>query len=361
MGEAYFLRAHYYYILVRLYGGVPLRLEPFEPGESADIARNTVDEVYAQILSDCKNAVNMLPPKSSYGDADRGRACKEAAMAMLADIYLTLAPNHRDYYNEVVTLCNNIAAMGYDLTQCNYADNFNATINNGAESLFEVQYSGSTEYDFWGGDNEASWLSTFMGPRNSGMVAGAYGWNLPTEEFVKQYEDGDLRKDITVLYQGCPAFDGMEYRRSWSNTGYNVRKFLVSKTVSPEYNTNPNNFVVYRYADVLLKKAEALNEQGHPDQAAEPLNIVRKRAGLTELPTTLTQTEMREKIIHERRMELAFEGHRWFDMIRVDNGNYALTFLKSIGKNNVTKERLLLPIPQTEMDSNHLMTQNPGY
>ena len=189
MGEAYFLRAHYYYILVRLYGGVPLRLEPFEPGESADIARNTVDEVYAQILSDCKNAVNMLPPKSSYGDADRGRACKEAAMAMLADIYLTLAPNHRDYYNEVVTLCNNIAAMGYDLTQCNYADNFNATINNGAESLFEVQYSGSTEYDFWGGDNQASWLSTFMGPRNSGMVAGAYGWNLPTEEFVKQYED----------------------------------------------------------------------------------------------------------------------------------------------------------------------------
>ena len=78
----------------------------------------------------------------------------------------------------------------------------------------------------------------------------------------KQYEDGDLRKDITVLYQGCPAFDGMEYRRSWSNTGYNVRKFLVSKTVSPEYNTNPNNFVVYRYADVLLKKAEALNETG---------------------------------------------------------------------------------------------------
>ena len=67
----------------------------------------------------------------------------------------------------------------------------------------------------------------------------------------------------------------------------------MSKTVSPEYNTNPNNFVVYRYADVLLKKAEALNEQGHPDQAAEPMNIVRKRAGLTELPTTLTQTEMK--------------------------------------------------------------------
>lgn len=118
MGEAYFLRAHYYYILVRLYGGVPLRLQPFEPGQSTDIARNTVDEVYAQILSDCKNAVDMLPPKSSYGENDKGRACKEAAMAMLADIYLTLAPNHRDYYNEVVTLCDQITAMGYDLSQC---------------------------------------------------------------------------------------------------------------------------------------------------------------------------------------------------------------------------------------------------
>lgn len=153
----------------------------------------------------------------------------------------------------------------------------------------------------------------------------------------------------------------MEYRRSWSNTGYNVRKFLVSKTVSPEYNTNPNNFVVYRYADVLLKKAEALNELGHPDQAAAPLNIVRQRAGLADVPTTLNQETMREKIIHERRMELAFEGHRWFDMIRINNGNYAIEFLKSIGKNQVTKERLLLPIPQTEMDSNNLMTQNPGY
>ncbi len=164
--------------------------------------------------------------------------------------------------------------MGYDLTQCNYADNFNATINNGAESLFEVQYSGSTEYDFWGGDNQSSWLSTFMGPRNSGMVAGAYGWNLPTEEFVKQYEDGRFAQRYDCVISGLSCFRRHGIRRSWSNTGYNVRKFLVSKTVSPEYNTNPNNFVVYRYADVLLKKAEALNELGHPDQAAATIDIV---------------------------------------------------------------------------------------
>ena len=107
-------------------------------------------------------------------------------------------------------------------------------------------------------------------------------------------------------------------------------------------------------------KAEALNEMGQPTAAEVPLNIVRKRAGLDAV-TGLTQDEMREKIIHERRMEFAFEGHRWFDMIRIDHGNYAIKFLKSIGKNNVNKDRLLFPIPQTEIDANPLITQNPGY
>lgn len=360
MGEAYFLRSHYYYVLARLYGGVPLRLTPFNPGESTAISRASLDDTYAQIISDCKNAVNMLPAKSTYDDENVGRACKDAALAMLADIYLTLAPNHKEYYQDVVDVCNEITGLGYDLATCKYEDNFDATINNGAESLFEVQYSGDTEYDFWGNNPQSSWLSTFMGPRNSDFVAGSYGWNQPTEEFVNQYEQGDKRKDLTVFYAGCPDFDGKAYKSSFSNTGYNVRKFLVSKTVSPEYNTSAANFVVYRYADILLKKAEALNEMGHPDQAAAPLNIVRKRAGLAAV-SDLTQEAMREKIIHERRMELAFEGHRWFDMIRVNNGEYAIQYLKSIGKSNVNKNRLLFPIPQTEMDANTLMTQNPGY
>lgn len=133
-----------------------------------------------------------------------------------------------------------------------------------------------------------------MGPRNSNFVAGSYGWNQPTEEFMSQYEEGDKRKDLTVLYDGCPDFDGMTYKSSYSTTGYNVRKFLVSKSVSPEYNTNPANFVVYRYADVLLMKAEALNEQGKTAEAAEPLNIVRHRAGLPGV-SGLSQEAMRER------------------------------------------------------------------
>ena len=140
-----------------------------------------------------------------------------------------------------------------------------------------------------------------------------------------------------------------------------MRKFIVSKTISPETNTSPANFVVFRYAGVLLMQAEALNELGMTSSAAAPVNEVRKRAGLPALSSSLSKDAMREAIIHERRMELAFEGHRWFDMIRLDNGDYAVKFLHSIGKTNATKERLLFPIPQTEMDANPLMTQNPGY
>ena len=360
LGEAYFLRAHYYYVLVRLYGGVPLRLEPYKPGESTDIARATADEVYAQIIADCQKAADILPAKSDYDNNNVGRACKDAALTMLADIYLTLAPKHQEYYSQVVSLCDQVTSLGYNLAYCKYESNFDATLNNGPESIFEVQYSGNTEYDFWGNNPQSSWLSTFMGPRNSDFVAGSYGWNQPTQEFMDQYEDGDLRKDLTILYEGCPDFDGKQYKSSYSNTGYNVRKFLVPKSVSPEYNTNPQNYVVYRYADVLLMKAEALNELGQTAQACEPLNIVRQRAGLANV-VNLSQDDMREKIIHERRMELAFEGHRWFDLIRLQNGDYAIKFLHSIGKTRVTKDRLLFPIPQTEMDANSLMTQNPGY
>lgn len=361
LGEALFLRAHYYYVLARLYGGLPLRDKPFNPGDDSAIARASLDDTYKFIISDVTRAIELLPAKTEYDAMNVGRASKDAALYMLADIYLTLAPANPTLYSDVVNLCDEITALGYNLNACPYADNFNAIVDNGPESIFEVQYSGSTEFDFWGNTPQASWLSTFMGPRNSNLVAGSYGWNLPTEEFMSQYEEGDLRKDVTVFYEGCPSFDGTEYRSSWSNTGYNVRKFLVPKSISPDYNTSPANFVVYRYAGVLLMQAEALNELGQTSQAAAPLNIVRARAGLAGVSTTLSKDQMREKIIHERRMELAFEGHRWFDMIRIQNGDYALRFLHSIGKTNATRERLLFPIPQTEMDSNPLMTQNPGY
>jgi hypothetical protein len=199
-----------------------------------------------------------------------------------------------------------------------------------------------------------------MGPRNSNWVGGSWGWQHVTQEFVDQYEDGDKRKEFTLLYAGCPQWDGKDYNPSWSSTGYNVRKFLVFKSISPEDNTNPSNFVVYRFADVLLMKAEALNELGQTQAAQTPLNKVRTRAGLSGITTT-DAAVMKEAIIKERRIELAFEGHRWFDLIRIDNGDYAVRYFNSIGKTNVTKDRLLWPIPQAEIDDNRLILQNSGY
>lgn len=357
MGEALFLRAHYYFILVRLFGGVPLLTEPQSSGDDLKPKRATKEEVYNLIVDDLSKAIELLPAKSSYSSSDLGRATREAAMGMLAKVYLTLG----EHYEEIVTLCNNIEALGYRLND-DYSDNFNPEKKNGVESLFEVQYYGKTSYDFWSDENQASWLSAFTGPRNSDMVAGGYGWNQPTAEFVSQYEDGDLRKDKTVLYLGCPTFDGIQYSSSYSTTGYNLRKFLVSKSHSIDYDTSDANFVVLRYADVLLMKAEALNELGRITEAEVPLYEVRARAGLTDRSTIegLTQDEMREKIIHERRMELAFEGDRWFDLVRLKD-NYAQKFFQSIGKTNFAEKHLLMPIPQKEIEANENLEQNPGY
>ena len=360
LGEAYFLRAHYYFILVRLFGGVPLQTEPADSDSDLLLPRASVDEIYELIESDLEEAISRLPKRSEYAQANMGRATKEAAMAELARVYMTY---HQDYehYQEVVTLCDAIGEMGYRLEE-DYADLWNPAKQNGVESIFEVQYYGKTNYDFWSNENQASWLSTFTGPRNSGMAAGCYGWNQPTAEFVRQYETGDVRKEKTIFYTGCPTFDGMTYSSAYSTTGYNVRKFLLTKTQSPDYNTSNQNWVVTRYADVLLMKAEALNEMGQTTLAEAPLYEVRCRAGLTNRSSIegLSQMQMREKIIHERRMELAFEGHRWFDMIRYKD-NYALEFLHSIGKTAASSKHLLLPIPTQEREANPKLTQNPGW
>lgn len=377
LGEAYFLRAHYYFILVRLFGGVPVITRPHAASDPVDVARNTPTEVYDLIIKDTKKAMDLLPEKRELPASELGRATKDAAATQLAKVYLTLASYDAAYrslepeegfYQAVIDLCNQVGDMGYNLEDCKYEDLCNVALcdkKNGPESIFEIQYSGenSGTGGFWANDGQSSWCSAFMGPRSSGFTTGGgWGWNQPTDEFFNSYEEGDLRKDLTVLYEGCPDFDGKPYKASYAFvTGRNVRKFLVPDSYGlTSYEVSPQNFIAYRYADVLLMKAEALNESGATAAAQIPLNIVRKRAGLKDVTTT-DQGEMREKIIHERRMELAFEGHRWFDLVRIQGGEYALNFFRSIGKSNATKDRLLLPIPQQEIDSNKLMEQNPGY
>ncbi|WP_028297251.1 RagB/SusD family nutrient uptake outer membrane protein [Olivibacter sitiensis] len=354
LGEAKFLRAHYYFVLVQLFGDVPLILLPQGPEDDLYPPRTPKAEVYQQIIQDLAEAIGQLPTAQSYGAEDKGRASKGAAAGLLAKVYVTLGQ-----YEQALPYITQVEGMGYSLN-ANYANNFNPSMKNGVESLFEVQYIGKTSADFWSDANQASWLSTFMGPRNSNMAEGGWGWNQPTSEFVNAYENGDLRKDATIFYEGGPNFDGQAYRASYSSTGYNVRKFIVSRSIAPTYDASPMNFPVLRYADILLLKAEALNELGRTVEAEEPLNQVRSRAGLPAV-SGLGQDAFRQKVLHERRMELAFEGHRWFDLVRVGNGQYGLNFLHSIGKLNATQKHLLLPIPQQERDANSNLTQNNGY
>lgn len=355
MGEAYFLRAHYYFILARFFGDVPLITKPQSSDGDLLPSRDPVEEVYAQIISDLEAAAELLPAKSSYSGADLGRVPKGAAYGMLAKVHLTLG-----HYQEAVNYAAKVEELGYALNE-NYADNFNYHNENSKESIFEVQYASDGGFNFWSNENQASWASPFMGPRGSNFVAGAFGWNQPTQEFVSQYEEGDERKDVTILYEDGPKFDGKDYTSSYSLTGYNTRKFLVPLSEVSSYDNSPLNFPVLRYADVLLMRAEALNELGQTSEAETYLNMVRNRAGLDDIQSGLSQEDFRKAVLHERRIELAFEGQRWFDLIRVNNGQYGLEFLHSIGKNNASQKHLLFPIPQIELDRNPNLTQNPGY
>ncbi|WP_299524896.1 RagB/SusD family nutrient uptake outer membrane protein [uncultured Lutibacter sp.] len=355
IGEAYFLRAHYYFILTRYFGDVPLITEPQSSDDSLYPERVSKNDVYDQIISDLENAIELLPTKDSYSGTDLGRASKGAALGILAKVYLTLGN-----WDKVVTLTTELEGLGYRLND-NYSDNFNPYTENSAESIFEVQYASNGGFSFWGNENQSSWLSTFMGPRGSDFVAGAWGWNQPTQEFVNEYEPNDLRKGATILFEGGPDFDEKSYDAAYSLTGYNVRKYLVPLDVSSSYDNSPLNFPVLRFADVLLMKAEALNELGQSSQAETSLNIVRNRAGLLDISSGMDQISLKEAILHERRMELAFEGQRWFDLIRINNGQYGLDFLHSIGKTNASEKHLLFPVPQIERDRNPNLTQNPGY
>lgn len=355
MGEAYFLRAHYYFILARYFGDVPLITIPLSSDDDLLPSRAPVSEIYDLIISDLNNAIGLLPTKSSYGQQDIGRASKGAAYGILTKVHLTLGN-----YQEVIKMASAIEGLGFTLND-NYASNFDINNENSQESIFEVQFASNGGYSFWDNENQASWTSPFMGPRGSNFVGGSFGWSQPTLEFINQYENEDTRKDITVLYAGCPNFDEKEYESSYSYTGYNVRKFLVPLSIIPSYDDSPLNFPVLRYADVLLMKAEALNELGQTSEAEIYINMIRNRAGLNNISTGLSQVDFREAVLKERRLELAFEGQRWFDLIRVSNGQYGLDFLHSIGKSNATEKHLLFPVPQIEIDRNPNLSQNPGY
>jgi hypothetical protein len=342
LAEAKFMRGFYYFTLVRLFGGVPLVLQETTSLNDLNVSRASVDEVYQQIVSDFTEAENVLPP--SYTGADIGRATKGAATAFLAKVYLT-----REDWPKASAKCREVMDMGQYNLWDNYADAFAIPNENGRESIFEVQAIG-------GGLGEGSWMQGYMRPpfdRVNGIAG--FGDDPPTKNLYDAYSPGDKRRDVTIrLYSDTT---NPKAPTSIAFPGY-VRKYVdFSATANGE---GSNNFPIIRFADVLLMYAEALNEQGAGNaEAYTAINRVRRRAGLADLTPALGQPAFRDSVLLERRLELAFEGHRWYDLVRTKRLISAMQAQNaSIA---VTDRHYLFPIPQTERDVNPNLTQNPNY
>lgn len=343
VGEAKFLRALMYFNLVRSFGDVPLVLtEITDPLQGYAYGRAPVADVYTQIIKDLTDAETVL--SVSYTGTNIGRATSGAAKSLLGKVYLT-----QKRYADATAKLKEVIDQGTYTLLPNYADLFKAANKNNKESIFEVQYKK-------GNIGEGSPFANAYAPINSGnsvILFGGNGNNIPTTDLEKSYEAGDPRKAVSMASSYTNA-SGVKV------DVYYVRKYLDPPVVSGDAD---DNWYVLRYADVLLMYAEALNETGKAAEALPYLNQVRKRVGLADKPA-LVQADMRLAIEQERRVELAFEGQRWFDLVRTGR---ALAVLQAKAtafgiKTALTANNLLFPIPQSQIDINpDKIKQNPGY
>jgi len=365
-GQAQFLRALAYFDLVRNFGGVPLHVEPATSLDETSLPRSSASEVYNQIIADASSAANLLPGKSSQ---ETGRATSGAAYTLLADVYLTLGQ-----WADAESALSNVT--DYSLLP-NYADVFEPGNEGNDEIIFEVEFLAGTSqtlhsvfpYHFLPRLSDPS-IITGVSPAqlNEG------GWNTPTPDLIAAYEDTvqDERYAASIgRFTGPSPITGFPY----NGVPY-INKYQHDH---PTFGQTDQNWPVYRYAEVLLMMAEAINEQGgRLTEAQGYLNQVRNRAGLGDYTAT-DQADLRDAILHERRIELAFENKRWHDLVRTGN---AVSVMNAFGANvtanpgdyyyapgnaptgasfNVTDNKLVYPIPFRELNLNPDLTQNPGY
>lgn len=359
IAQAKFIRAYIYFDLVRYFGDVPLVTKVLKLSESIEVKRNPVEEVYQLIETDLKDAAAILP--SVYtASTDIGRATKGAANALLAKVYLT-----RKNYSESKTLLEAVIGdtqAAYQLLP-SFSNVFSVSNQNNKEIVFAIQYSNGT------GDG-----NTFMndfGPGTIGSdVSPGVGseHNKPTVDLIRAFEPGDTRKAVTLReYVVHPT------THDTTNTPYN-RKFLANQLM----NDSGLDWPVIRFSDVILMYAEVLNELNDLPGAITQLNKIRERAfgnqlhnfNISSIPT---KEVFRTKVLNERRVELAFENQRWFDLIRTGK---AVEFLQVenrledwktgtiyISLNlNMKPYQALYPIPLDEIEiSNGNLSQNEGY
>ena len=361
LGEARFLRGYYYYMLVRLFGDVPLYTEPITLPQAYEIVRSPKAQVYNTIIADLETARDLLPTTRYTGD-DAGRVTSWSARGMLASVYLTLG---KEYFPKAAEEAVAVINSGVYSLNTSYADNFNVKKENGPESLFEIQYRNAGQsWSFFG---QGSVLNCFMAPRAQNIVqSSGYGFNVPTQDFVNQYEKGAAGNIIDKRRTASIWMPGDKYKNytqpaslEGSPLGFNVRKYFVSgDDVASDAGgwSCAGNVPVLRFSEILLIAAEALGSG--PGEFY--LNKVRTRAGLPDVSPGMDENTYRAAIYKERRVELAFEMHRWFDLVRHPEPDYMLKVMAAAGK-NAQKRHYLMPIPQAERDKNPNLSQNEGY
>ncbi len=357
IAEARFLRAWMYFDLVRAWGGVPLVTSINPP---VKLGRSSVEEVYSLILSDLSFAVQVLPEKSEYAAADLGRATKGAVKALMARVYLF----RKDFVKAEQYALEVIQSHEYDL-EPDFVNANGVNGNNGIESVFEV---GAIEFEGTGsGGNQYANTQGVRGTPNRG-----WGFNRPDIGFMNSFEPGDSRLKGSVIFLGDTLDgvfiqgDGSTPDETFDQQGNLIERECYNRKVwVPGNNTITqwgHHRRLIRYADVLLMAAEALNENNKPDLALPFLNKVRQRArngNPSVLPdiTTTDQSELRILIMNERRHELAFEGWRFWDLVRTGQ---AATILGP--KGFISGKHELFPIPQSEIDiSQGTLSQNPNW
>ncbi len=389
LGEAYYMRAFYYFQLVRIFGGVPLVDFVIDSSDRWQQPRATAEEVYQHIIDDLLHAEELLWNKSQYSAEDLGRATKGAAQAMLCKVYLYQKDYANAYtwgkkfvdeqYNTEYRLCNN------------YAENFTLAGENGPESVFEIQYMADPTSDFGEGFGftRGTFTTVLTRPRWSKLPIGqvGWGWNHPTQNLFDEFEAGDARREYTI---GQPdAESAQEIEVDYLGSVYHNRKTSYQEIDGSfpsidHHSRSPLNYKLIRTSDVLLLYAEAALESGKDIDAAKwALEEVRSRARANSTAGALpafpgyrgysdNPADLRDAIRHERRVELGMEGHRWFDLVRWgiaydvmdrDNGTYGRNEsdeARAEMANFIKGKSELFPIPAEEINLNP-MEQNPGY
>ena len=371
IAEAKFLRALFYFELARNYGGVPLHTHEVQNAEEARLPRATAEEVYSLIIQDATEAAEVLPVDA----AALGRASKGAAKMLLGYVYMT-----RKEYTAAETALTDITTYGYQLL-ADYRSIFDPTNKANDELIFEVQYLQSPT------GSPSDFIYRFLPQTDDASIVTGFpiknitsGLNVPTQDMLESYEPSDARLEASVAIAEGSGETGASFiiDAIKSPVGYVAPPGKIGKPYIRKYDwphdavgfTN-SNWPIYRYSDALLLLAEALNEQEKSDEALPYLNQVRNRAfagGGTI--TTTDQSQLREIIAHERRIELAFENKRWPDLVRTGKAIEVMNAhgveIKTLDPNvnpgayNVTESRLIFPIPRREVQVGGLQ-QNPDY